>query len=113
MCRKPNRILIDLRRQVSIGGASATQRGCARVGRGPIRLLFRRLNARIFPQLVQVIGPGLHHPAAFGEVLSVVVGGAYLVARRVSELSFYGIGMPLTAVRSVAWTPCFEIHARS
>jgi len=45
-------------------------------------------------ELIQVIGPGLHHPAPLDQALRPVVRGSHLVPLRVGELQFDEIGMP-------------------
>jgi len=50
-------------------------------------------NLSVFGKIVETVRPLLHHAAALGEVLRVVVGGADLVALVMGKLAFDPIGM--------------------
>src|SRR3984893_15253248 len=50
-------------------------------------------NLSVFGKIVEIIRPLLHHEAALGEVLGVVVGGADFVAFVMGKLAFDPIGM--------------------
>ena len=45
-----------------------------------------------YSKLVQIIGPFLHHLAAFRQVFGAVVYAAYFIARIVGKLFLNGIG---------------------
>src|SRR5437016_4292358 len=47
----------------------------------------------VFGKIVETVRPLLHHAAALGEVLRVVVGGADFVAFVMGKLAFDPIGM--------------------
>jgi len=50
-------------------------------------------NLSVFGKIVETVRPLLHHAAALGEVLRVVVGGADFVAFVMGKLAFDPIGM--------------------
>ena len=50
-------------------------------------------NLSVFGEIVETVRPLLHHAAALGEVLRVVIGGADFVAFVMGKLGFDPIGM--------------------
>ena len=63
------------------------------------RLLEKRHSLRAGFQPIQIVCPGLHHPSAFRQVLSEIVGCADGIAFGVGELTFDDLVVPALFVQ--------------
>lgn len=59
-----------------------------------LMLATHQLRVGVGPQSIQIISPRLHHTAAFGQVLCVVVGCAHGIALGMCQLPLNGLMVP-------------------